>query len=529
MKLTLVDLGSPPRIEVNEPLGLESILGNLYASFGEVVKGNIVLSQISDIKIEELLKSDVIGFSTNIGSYELLNEYMLNLLNHGGVVENLPLILLGGSIATFAAKDLLQQYPFAVCVRGEGESAVRNIVDILLRSEGQYSNILSNQELNQIPNLSFINDIGNLVETKSIIENLDDLAIPSRLFISEIIKYRGIARAETSRGCPFGKCRFCAVASKYGDPLWRPMPIDRVIADFRNISSAGALSVYLSDDDFFGTSLERVNLLCDSIIAEKAQDKINPDLNFFISTRVNSILGEKLGGISKSIETLKKMKQAGFREIFIGIESGSKEQIHRYGKGTTVDKSIQAINLIRSLDMSVDIGFIMFDKFMNISQLQTNIQFLKDANLFSHEANLLKILRIQPRTLLSDDLRAEGIITDDLLDINDLKYPYEFEDPKVGWIYKAYQEWESPMKNLYYNLQAASRGEVPSEEIRSKLKMVLGQLREIDMTFLETIVPISTRFPISSASLDIVSIDLHDKRQRLVTTAKKYLDEYYHL
>lgn len=530
MKIALVDLGSPPRVEINEPLGIESLLGNLLSHFGDKVEGKLYSTQIIEkISVEELLCNDVIGFSISIGSYDLLDEYINDLLNHWGKAD-LPIILLGGSIATFAAKELLGKYPFVICVRGEGESSLNRIIDILIKLDKKHE-ITTVEELHKVPNLSFINSEGTLEETDSVIEDLSALNIPSRLLLPEIIQHRGIARAEASRGCPFGRCKFCAVASKYGDALWRPIPIDRVVEDLKVISDIGALSVYFSDDDFFGTSLERINSLCEFIVNEKSRKTINPNLNFFVSTRINSVLGEKLGGINKSKETLKRMKIAGFREIFLGIESGSKEQIRRYGKGTTNDKSIQAINLIKSQDISIDIGFIMFDKFIDIPQLQANIEFLKIANLFDHEANLLKILRIQPQTPIEDEFLSEGLITHNSLDINNLKYDYEFEDTNVRWVYKLYQEWEKPMKPIYYQVQAASRGEVPSENIRSKLKWVLGSLRKVDMTFLERCISYA-----SAASNSVMKSytdnpletnDLADEREKLKVLAEQYLKEYY--
>lgn len=527
MKITFVDLGSPPRVEINEPLGIESIFGNLFSRFEENIEGNIYISSVTTATIEELLKCDLIGFSTNIGSYSILEKYLSNLIQSKSL-ESLPVILLGGSIATFASRDLLKKYPFVICVRGEGENAVKSIVDILMKYSNNAFQIFPNRELARIPNLVFLNHDGNIVETETLVENLGSLHLPSRLTIDKVIKHMGVVRAETSRGCPFGKCHFCAVGSKYGNSLWRPIPIDRVIQDFRSVSSSGARSVYISDDDFLGTSLERINSLCDSIILEKAQKRINPNMNFFVSTQVNSILGEKLGGVTKSIKTLKKMRNAGFREIFIGIESGSREQMHRYGKGTTIKKSIQAINIIQSAGIDVDIGFIMFDKFMSLSQLQENVQFLRSAALFSHDANLLKTLRFQPQTRLSDDLLKAGIITDNLLDINNLEYPYEFEDKKIRLAYLAYQEWANPMKTLYYEIQAAYRGEVPSENIRMKLKKVLGSLREIDMKFLESIISLITiSQSFSNINLVSIKINLTTQRQKLVIKAKEYLEEYH--
>ena len=69
------------------------------------------------------------------------------------------------------------------------------------------------------------------------------------------------------------------------------------------------------------------------------------------------------------------------------------------------------------------------------------------------------------------------------LDINNLEYPYRFLDEKVEKVYQGYKSWENDRLEDTWKVQSISRGEV-DEKLRYELKLILGQIRDVDFTVL---------------------------------------------
>jgi len=172
------------------------------------------------------------------------------------------------------------------------------------------------------------------------------------------------------------------------------------------------------------------------------------------------------------------------REIFLGVESGSADQIRRYGKSATATQNMRAINLLNNLGIQTDIGFIMFDPEMSLEDLKYNVAFIRHAGLANHDARMNKKVRIEPFTEFEQEMRERGIIGREL-DINDVTFPYEMQDERVRLVYGRFSAWERIAEKVVYRLQARSMGECVSEEERLRDKRYLGFFRQLDLEFLE--------------------------------------------
>jgi radical SAM superfamily enzyme YgiQ (UPF0313 family) len=132
----------------------------------------------------------------------------------------------------------------------------------------------------------------------------------------------------------------------------------------------------------------------------------------YFNARVNTILGKGFGGTDASVPLLRKLKEAGTREIFLGIESGSRQQIKRFGKSATAEHNMEALMLLQNLGFQVDVGFIMFDPEMCIEDVEYNIDFLKKAGLVNHDARMAKKMRVEPFTPFEHEMLSSGIVSD---------------------------------------------------------------------------------------------------------------------
>jgi len=284
------------------PLGLEYIAASIR---------DIADVRILDYRFEKDVKGAVRDFRPDVIGISVLNcvrahdSYRIAATCRQ---ESAAMIAGGGLHATLCPGEVLDK-GFDVVVRGEGERTFRELV-----SGGSFKDIKG---------ISFMNS----GEERSnpdmpLVENPDDLPHPARDLRDPATDYsmnRGLMKADllsTSRGCP-GKCSFCSPAVYYKG-RWRAHSPGYVIEELRRIDAEW---VVLTDDHFLG-SLERVETLCDMIIAEGLQK------SFFIQTRL----------VKGKSDLWEKMVEAGFRMITFGVEGVSQDKVDRYGKGMSVQK-----------------------------------------------------------------------------------------------------------------------------------------------------------------------------------------------
>lgn len=483
LKIALIDLDAP-REEIDEPLGIEMLAGSLKEKFRspdiEVRLFTPKLHNSMTIEPSYLSGYRIIGISTKLNSCDRTKKLLDALVES----SEKPLVVLGNIYGTYAYREFLSRYPSILCVRGEGEDVICHLVQTFLNKQNEENKqIIAKLVMRDVPNIACVKD-GSIIETQRKVIDLNKSVLPRREFLDRIITLGGVVLAEASRGCPWAKCKFCAISGKYGNPNWRGFPVEWVISDLQQLSAASVRCPYYTDEDFFGSDSQRVVAIAEAIIAAKKNGTVRSDLNFYFNARVSTILGNGIGGIEQSVGILKKLKRAGLREVFLGIESGSKEQIRRYRKSSTAQSNIKAVRLLRKLGIQLDIGFIMFDPEMSLEELKYNINFLREAGLANHDARMNKKLRIEPFTCLETEMREKGIIGKQLA-VDDVIFPYEMQDERVKIVYEKFRAWEGFAEPLVYKLQARSRGECESEQKRMMYKRYLGLFRELDLDYLE--------------------------------------------
>ncbi|MCK7538267.1 MAG: hypothetical protein MZV63_48595 [Marinilabiliales bacterium] len=70
------------------------------------------------------------------------------------------------------------------------------------------------------------------------------------------------------------------------------------------------------------------------------------------------------------------MKQHGLFLAFIGLEDGTDEGLARLNKGMTVSKNIEAVDILKNLDIGFDYGFLLFQPESTFKSLKENLEFL---------------------------------------------------------------------------------------------------------------------------------------------------------
>ena len=207
---------------------------------------------------------------------------------------------------------------------------------------------------------------------------------------------------ESSRGCPWGHCMFCAssemLGSKKKKRRWRARNLKHVLTEIGVLADYGIQNFGFIDEEFVGPGLEgiqKVQALARGII--KISKRKNHKFSFNLSCRVDSIWDDRDSPemLKERESTFRLLKQAGLNKVFLGVESGSDSQLKRYGKGLKVFETESAIQVIRKLNIKFDMGFIMFDPEVTLKEVQENCNFLIRNRLLEHTSWFANVLRVQ--------------------------------------------------------------------------------------------------------------------------------------
>lgn len=199
-----------------------------------------------------------------------------------------------------------------------------------------------------------------------------------------------------SRGCPF-KCEFCDIWKVYGNRPRVKEP-DSVMAELDALYEAGWRGpIFIVDDNFIGNKKHVKHALLPALMAwQTAHGHV---FRFFTEASIN---------MADDIELMEKMRDAGFNEVFIGIETPSAECLKETGKMQNLKTDLgQAVRTIQQYGIEVMAGFILgFDNDTD-DIFDRQIEFIQQAGIPKAMVGLLTAL---PGTELYARLEKEGRI-----------------------------------------------------------------------------------------------------------------------
>jgi len=208
----------------------------------------------------------------------------------------------------------------------------------------------------------------------------------------DMSKYSAM-NVQYSRGCPFN-CEFCDIIEIYGR-VPRTKTNEQILAELDALNDAGWRGlVFIVDDNFIGNK-KNVRLLMPDLI-EWSRSKGFP-FSFITEASVNLAEDEAL---------LRQMEEAGFRRVFLGIETPVEESLKEAQKGQNTRRNlIDSIRKIQSYGMEVMAGFIVgFDSDPD-DIFDRQINFIRESAVPLAMVGLLSAL---PDTQLWRRLEKEG-------------------------------------------------------------------------------------------------------------------------
>lgn len=322
------------------PLGL-LYLGSVLEQNGHTVEIlDYYMENISKEKLKNIMmSSDAVGMTIYSDSLKLSVDTSKIIKD---IDIDVPLII-GGPHCSYVQERSLEDIPLAdISVIGEGEHVIPELTKYL---QGKKS-------LEDIHGIYYRNN-GSIIPAKpiQIIKELDSLPFPSRHLVE---KYdygdfpfgfqlkKMVTSVITSRGCPFN-CRFC---TRYANVIdgwgFRQRSAENLIQEFEEIDEKyGSINVV---DDSFLANKKRAHKIFDGLI------EMGRDIEIVVhGARVDS--AEK--------ELYQKMKKAGVKYIYFGLESGNQDVLDWYNKKITLTQIKKAINLCREMNF-ITIGNFIF-------------------------------------------------------------------------------------------------------------------------------------------------------------------------
>lgn len=435
-KILLINIVDKDRLNTpTYPIGLYTLKTYMQTNYSDRAQVEIRDTQLDDldniIKFVKTWGPQILGLSVKTENTAILDQFMQQLdisMPEGAR----PLCVIGRQAAAFGYRDLLERYPNAVCVRGEGELALAGLSEF----------VQGKKNLQDIKNIAYIEqNTGSLRETeRALLPNFESIGVVDHSDLARYIEVGGNAWMESSRGCPWGACRFCSISEFWGKARQRrEKTVDMIIAELKQFKAMGIERFTFSDEEFIGFGIEgvkRARRIAQAIIDSGIK------ISFHTDMRAASIWNKSDTPEERQlrIETLKLLKEAGLKTVFIGLETGSPEQLERYNKGSEIETAEEAIKICKELGINMALGFIMIDPLVSKQEILESIAFIRRNQILPYLSVPLNRLRIyfgEPyiRLIRAEETRLRRRLISDKFDRETLTYKVEdYKYPAVRTI-----------------------------------------------------------------------------------------------
>ena len=213
--------------------------------------------------------------------------------------------------------------------------------------------------------------------------------------LADLKRYSAMS-VQYSRGCPF-QCEFCDIIEIYGR-IPRTKSTQQILAELDALLKAGWRGpVFIVDDNFIGNKRNVKQML--PFLADWS-DKHGQPFSFMTEASLN---------LAEDDALLESMRTAGFRRVFLGIETPVEESLKEAQKGQNLRRNLlDSVKRIQSHGMEIMAGFIIgFDNDPE-DIFERQIDFIRASAIPLAMVNLLSAL---PDTQLWRRLKNEGRLT----------------------------------------------------------------------------------------------------------------------
>jgi radical SAM superfamily enzyme YgiQ (UPF0313 family) len=211
------------------------------------------------------------------------------------------------------------------------------------------------------------------------------------------MKHYSTMTVQYSRGCPFN-CEFCDIIEIYGRRP-RTKAVAQVLAELDQLRAAGWRdAVFIVDDNFIGNKARAKELLAALGTWRKENDGGFP------------LITEASLNLADDAELLQLMKDAGFRSVFLGIETPDVRGLIATNKLQNTRRGLlESVAAIQSYGIEVMGGFILGFDTDHEDIFDRMVEFIQASGI---PIAMVGLLQAMPGTQLFQRLRGEGRIVD---------------------------------------------------------------------------------------------------------------------
>ncbi len=282
---------------------------------------------------------------------------------------------------------------FDVLVWGEGGQWIETINRILHHTEGRRHS--DGRPVLLIPEAVASQPPGSrkILNDRTIFKELE-YTPPPRWDLLDIRDYRALMM-QTTVGCRF-RCDFCDII-QFNGGFTRPKTLESVREELEILFGLGYRGgIFTVDDNFVGNPQAIEVILCEMIEFQREHD-----YPFSFYTQASLDLGAP-----KLAHLLPLMQQAGFGEVFLGIENPDPAALKGMNKKQNVKVDIgRTVAKIQRAGIEVMAGFIFGGDEDTIETGEAIASFAKEAAIPTAMAGMLTPI---PHTPLTERLRSEG-------------------------------------------------------------------------------------------------------------------------
>jgi len=399
---------NPPRIEsgldaiiVDPPLSLISIAAMVPEHDAKLFDFKVDKYRESSLR-RELNRHDVVAITSMTPQIYHAFE-VAEIAKEQGCTT-----ILGGYHPTLVPDYVAKNPAVDYAVRGEGEHTFKEIIDYIDGNKNHVS-------LKDIDGLSYKNKEGKVIHNKDrhLECNLDNFPMPRRDLLRKNVYMNLGARIttlETSRGCPHN-CKFCCIIKMWKDPAqnitYRAKSLKRIMREIYDTDWRNDFIFFCEDN--FTINVKRTKKVLDTIIRSGVNNKVH----FSCQSRVDTLY--------RNQGLIDLMAKAGFRQVFLGIESVHQQSLDAMNKKNTKPFMIRkVVNLLRDQGISVFGGVIIGFPGETKTMVRQNIHFAKTLDMDCVQFTPITAF---PGTPFYDEMKAKGMITSNNYKHYDLFHP----------------------------------------------------------------------------------------------------------
>lgn len=302
------------------------------------------------------------------------------------------MVVVGGIHPSILPDDMIRDENIDVIVRGEGEITFHELLQAWPDSD-----------LKSIDGLTF-RDNGQVVHTpdRALLDDLDILPLPAR----HLVDYEGYHQVPdavfaeplreilTSRGCPF-QCIFCSARFisgykyRYHSPTRVLEEVDLLVNRYR------ARQIAVLDDNFV-VDRQRTIDICEGLMRKGYHKKVV----WTTAARADQV----------DFELMKLMKQAGFRLLSFGVETGSSRLLKMIKKGENMEQIRTAVEAAHRAGLKVRGTLILGLPTETREESLATIRWAQELRL---DFAKFSLATPYPGTVLYEIANKQGLLSDD--------------------------------------------------------------------------------------------------------------------